>query len=174
MPKRTKFTLATLGLVALGISYFLLQDHTTYAPKFSRSKFFLIRPGLSEDRVIVFVGPPLGEEIGPFGEVWHYERSLLKFNKEGLSGLIVTFGMNGTVADLMGDPRAVAHAGIRPGMSATEVLAAAGAPASIEPSYARKAWYSKPEHNAGRYYNFAVLYDTSGRVIDTEAGWDWD
>lgn len=153
-----------------------LQDHTTYASGFSRARFKLISPGLSEARVRFFLGSPLGEEIGPFGEVWDYEPQWIPwpFSKEKTRGLIVTFRADGKMADAMGSPQAVAQIKLRPGALPSEVLGAAGLPVSIEPPYYKKAWYSRQHGKSGRFSRFAVFYDHSGTVVGTQAEWDFD
>jgi outer membrane protein assembly factor BamE (lipoprotein component of BamABCDE complex) len=136
----------------------------------------LISAGLSEARVKFFIGSPLGEEIGPFGEVWNYEPRLVlwPFSRQKTRGLIVTFRSDGKVADAMGSPQAVAQIKLHSGALASEVLKTAGLPVRVEPPYYKKAWYSRQGGKSGRFSLFAVLYDYSGTVVGTQAEGDFD
>ena len=155
--------------------YFCLKDHTTYAPGFSRARFKLISTGISEARVKLFIGSPLDQEIGPFGEVWHYEPQWMPWPyQQQTRGLIVTFGPDGKVADTMGSPQAVAQIKLHSGALASEVLKTAGLPIRVECPYYKKAWYSRQRGKWGRFSLFAVLYDYSGTVVATQAEWDFD
>lgn len=179
MSKWRKRVLAILGSVLSGTvscgAYYFLHDHTTYAPGFSKAKFALVRPGLSEERVVMLLGPPLAEDIGPFGEAWYYKpQSPFALPNDRTRGLIVTFRSDGVVADTMGAPRAVANARLQSGATATDVLRRVGLPERIDPPIHKTAWYSKQRGNVGRYSVFAVLYDARGSVIGTEAKWDFD
>jgi len=175
--RRLYSILAMAGLVAAFCFsiFYVLRDHTAYAPRFSKAKFALVCPGLSEARVVTLLGPPLSEDVGPSGEAWYYKPQLPIALRSGRTrGLIVTFRRDGTVADTMGAPRAVAKARLHAGASAADVLSAVGLPERIDPPIYKTAWYSKQQGNRGRYSVFAVLYDTRGIVVGTEAKWDFD
>lgn len=179
MAKWRMHTAVILGVVLAGTvsygAYYFLQDHSAYAPGFSKAKFALVRPGLSEERVVMLLGPPLGEDVGPFGEVWHYKpQSPFALLSDRTRGLIVTFQPDGTVASTMGAPQAMADAKLHAGATATEVLKVVGLPERIDPSVHKTAWYSKQRGDMGRYSVFAVLYDARGIVVATEARWDFD
>jgi hypothetical protein len=176
-PRIILVLLASIAVTGLGFVVFrsVLQDHTTYASGFSRAKFALVCAGLSEARAKMFLGPPLSEEIGPFGEVWYYSSQWPRsFSRDMARGLIVTFRLDGKVADTLGAPQAVARVELDPGESAADVLREAGLPIRVEPAYYKKAWYSRPRNDSGRYSLVAVLYDHSGNVVGTETGWEFD
>lgn len=161
--------------VGIGIFYFVLSDHTIYAQDFSRTNFALICPGLSETRVNMLIGAPLQIDVGPFGEVWYYGSQWpLSLNGLKTRGLIITFRLDGTVADTMGKPQAVGNMRFHAGATATDVLKEAGVPTRIEPPFHKKAWYSRPRGDAVRYSLFAVIYDRNGTVLKTEERWDFD
>jgi hypothetical protein len=180
MPKALLRPRILLGLLLVAASgpffYSCLKDHTTYASGFSRARFQLISTGISEARVKLFIGSPLDEEIGPFGEVWYYEPQLLPrpFSRQKTRGLIVTFRPDGRVADTMGSPQSVAQIKLHSGALASEVLKTAGLPVRVECPYYKKAWYSRQRGKSGRFSLFAVLYDYSGTVVATQAEWDFD
>lgn len=168
------FSIFLAGTVSFG-AYHFLRDHTTYAPGFAKAKFALVRPGLSEQRVVMFLGPPLAEDVGPFGEVWYYKpQSPFTLANDRTRGLIITFRIDGAVADTIGAPNVMADAKLQAGATAIDVLRVIGLPERIDPPAYKKAWYSKQRENMGRYSIFAVLYDAQGSVIGTEAKWDFD
>jgi outer membrane protein assembly factor BamE (lipoprotein component of BamABCDE complex) len=171
---RTKLIVgfAALLVVGLAMCWFGLgvcDTNTLEAPGFSESAFSSLRPGMTREQVASLAGKPLGEKCdSPADEEWRYGSLREPRNPTERGAKWISFGKNGQVSTILGDPAIGAN--LLPGMQRQQVESVLGNPRVKLPRRPCVMYFTAAKEDGNDTFRVRQLsFDEEGHVVDVVA-----